>query len=289
MMAMGSPRNNSRPRPVLRLLLCAALAAAFGAGCSIESAKKHYVLAEKLWYDGKYSAAVAEFDKVTAKDPHGKLGLQALFRAAVTQTLFLSEYEAAIRKFQTVSDLSQDPANAWEAQTQIGDLLFSKLDQYDRAIQHYQMLLQRRPDAPEAAEFLFRIGKSQFYLWQFQEAVATYREVLKRFKGSLQAERAAYELGVTFFTRGEQRPDGRGPGIESYQEAIDAFEKFVRMFPSSKLVPEARFGMASCLEELDQLDAAYHAYEALRGIYPAPKVIEIKLARIRERKAQRSR
>ena len=57
----------------------------------------------------------------------------------------------------------------------------------------------------------------------------------------------------------------------------------------STLVAEARFGIANCLEELDQLDAAYHSYEYLLNSYPSPKVIQIKLARLKERKAQRSR
>ncbi|MGZ3687127.1 MAG: hypothetical protein ACXVBW_02430, partial [Bdellovibrionota bacterium] len=60
-----------------------ALAAFLGlTACSVDSAKNHYVLAEKLWSDRKYQASVSEFEKVTAKDPHGKLGLQALYRAA---------------------------------------------------------------------------------------------------------------------------------------------------------------------------------------------------------------
>ena len=77
--------------------------------------------------------------------------------------------------------------------------------------------------------------------------------------------------------------------MEAYQEAIDAYQKFLKAHPGSALAPEAQFGIASCLKELDQLDAAYHQYEALRGTYPSPKVIEVKLARIRERKMQRSR
>ena len=235
---------------------------------------------------------MTEFDRVTAQDPKGKLGLQALYRSAVTEDLFLAKYEDAVRRLKQYADAEAetDPAAAWEAERQIGEILFSKLDQYDRAILHYKALLQRKADTPEAPEFLFRIGKSQFFLWQFDEAVATYRDLIKRYRGSPLAERASYEIGVTYFTRGEQRPGGSGPGVEAYQDAIDAYQKFMRAYPRSALVPEAQFGMASCLEEMDQLDAAYHAYEALRGAdrYPAPKVIEIKLARIRERKAQRS-
>lgn len=260
-------------------------------GCSVENAKKHYVLAEKLWYDGKYGASVVEFDKVTAKDPNGKLGMQALYRSALTQALFLNEYVEATKKFLTYADQAGDTSMGWEAQKQVGDLLFSKLEHYDQAISHYQRMLQRKPDAPEAPDLLYRIAKSKFYLWEFDEAIATYRDLIHKYRKHPLAERAAYEIGLTYFTRGEQRPSGNstGSGKEAYQDAIDAYEAFIKQYPESALVPEARFGIANCLEELDQLDAAYHSYEALQNTYPSPKVIQIKLARIRERKAQRSR
>ena len=46
----------------------AAFALLASSGCGVNSAKKHYVQAEKLWSEGAYPAAVAEFEKVTAKD-----------------------------------------------------------------------------------------------------------------------------------------------------------------------------------------------------------------------------
>ena len=258
-------------------------------GCSIDSAKSRYLLAEKLWNEKKYAAAVMEFEKTRAKDPRGKIGKQALFRAAMTQALFLNQFGDAIRKLREFAESGEEAAAVWEAEKQIGEILFNKTEQYEEAARHYKRLITKRPDAREAAEFYFRTGKSNFYLWRFNEAVAAYREVIRKFPGSEWAEKAGIEIGMTYFTRGEHQMSGRQPGKEGYQEAMDAFQLFLKKHPGSKHAPEARFGIAMCLEEMDQLDAAYHHYEALRGQYPAPKVIEIKLVRIRERKAQKSR
>jgi len=274
--------------PLSSFLTLVAFAVGFAA-CSVDSAKNHYVLAEKLWTDQKYAAAVSEFEKVTVRDPQGKLGLQALFRGAMTQALFLSEYGEAVRKLKRYAEISSDAPSVWEAQTQIGEILFSKTEQYDQTIQHYFTLLKQYPTASEAPEFLYRIGKSQFYLWQFDEALLTYQKIQKTHPKSTWAERAMYEVGVTYFTRGEQRPQGQAKGMESYRAAIQAHEAFLKKYPQSELIPLAKFGIASCLEEMDQLDEAYEAYEELRKTYPSPNVIEVKLVRIRERKAQRSR
>jgi TolA-binding protein len=246
-------------------------------GCSVDSAKNHYVLAEKLWADQKYSASVTEFEKVISKDPKGKLGQQALYRAAMTQFLFLSQYGDAVRKLRNYIQISGDLHTIWDAQLQVGEILFSKTEQYDQAILHYRSLLKQKADVSEAPEFLFRIGKSHFFLFQFAEAVQAYQEVIKRYPQSTWSEKAEFEIGASLFTQ------------EMFDEAIDAFKKHLRKYPKSERVAEARFGIASCLEELDRLEEAYEMYQSLQKTYPSPQVLAVKLSRIRERLSQRGK
>lgn len=247
------------------------------------------MLAEKLWTDQKYAAAVSEFEKVATRDPKSKLGLQALYRAAMTQWLFLSQYADAIRKFKTYIQDNPDAQSVWAAEIQVGEILFSKLEQYDQAIVHYRMMLKKKPQATEAPELLYRIGRSYFFLLQFNEATHVYRELIQKFPQSFWAEKASFEIGATYFTQAEQHSNSRRGGGEDYQVAVSAFREFIRKYPKSSLVPEAAFGIASCLEELDDLKSAFEAYSALKETYPDPHVIEIKLARIRERLLQKGR
>ena len=71
-------------------VLWVAVAIGATASCGLNSSKSEYVMAEKLWTEGRYKAAVLEFEKVYNRDPKGKLGRQALFRAAMTRAYFLS-------------------------------------------------------------------------------------------------------------------------------------------------------------------------------------------------------
>jgi TolA-binding protein len=269
------------------------------AGCTLNSAKKHFVLAETLWSEGKYAAAVAEFEKAAVKDPKGKLGQQALYRAATTETLFLSQFPSAIRKYKTFAAETEDAELARDAQRQIADIYFSKLENYDQAILQYRLLVNENPASPEVPEFLFRIGRSQFFLGRFVDAVGVYQDLLKRFPASEWGEKAAFEIGVTHFTRGAQHAPQRQaptePGSskapaspDAYADASEAYRRFIELYPKSVHVPEAKFGIASCLEESEQLDAAYQAYADLKDTYPSRNVILIKLARIKERKSHRS-
>lgn len=263
------------------------------AGCGYDSPKSRYLLAERLWNDGKHSAAVLEFERVHSRDPRGRLGLQALFRAAITQTIYLGQHGEAVRKLRTVSEGAQDPRLGAEARKQAGEILYSRMENYEEAVTHYQGLLsgtfgaQWAPD--ERAEFMFRVGKGYFYLSRFREAVESFQAVLRDFPGSPMAEEALFEIGLCHYTQGEQSPGGQQAGSGVYRTAIATFEKLIRDHPKSPRAVEARFWIASSLEELDLLDRAYSEYEAIRKQYPSPSVVDIKLTRIRERKSQRNR
>ena len=156
------------------------------------------------------------------------------------------------------------------------------------AIQHYQALLKAKPNSSDAPEFLYRIGKSRFYLFQFTEAVTTYEDLIQKYPHSKRAEKAAYEIGATYFTRGERQTEKPRSEKTSFQVAMEAYEKFMKRYPSSEWFPHARFGVASCLEELDELEDAYRSFLSLKGNYPSPHLIEVKLKRIEQRLAHRN-
>lgn len=283
-MVRVKPYINFRIISASLVLFCLVLA-----GCGWGSAKSRYILAENLWNEGKYAASVAEFERVAARDNRGKLGLQALFRAAMTQTLFLNRHDDAVRKFKNYIDFSSDQNSTWEAQKQIGEIYFLRTEQYEQALLHYRAILKLKPDAPEAPEFYYRIGRSQFFLWQFEEATQTYTELEKKYPNTKWAERALLERGMTHYTQGSQNSGSREKALDAFKEARNTFSELIKKYPQSTLVPEAQFGIANCLEEVDQLDAASQIYQAIAASYPSPKVIKIKLQRIKERQAQKKR
>lgn len=251
------------------------------AGCSVDSAKSHYVLAERLWTEGNHSGAVTEFDKVTARDPKGKLGIQALYRSATTEANDRGRYREALRKFKQFTEFSRGTPAAYEADLQIGEILFERMEQYEESAAHYREMTKRWPAAKDLSEFYFKAGKSDFFLSRFEDALSQYDEAVRGFPGTPWAERAAFEKGIVLFTR--------GGSDESYKLAIRAHEDFLAKYPQSPWAVHARFGIANCMEELDQLEQASERYKSMMGEYPIPEVLSLKIARIRERQAQRSR
>ncbi len=255
--------------------------------CSAQNPKSRFLLAEKLWQEGKYQAAVSEYERVIQKEQGSELGLQAAYRAAMTEMLFLQDYTSALKKLTRIIELSRDSPLAHDAQKQIGEILFVKLEQFEQAVSQYQKLLELYPEDPSQPEYWFRIGKSYYFMTRFDQSIATYETLRKKFPKSEWAERALFEMGTSSQTLGNQRQSQGGNANEAFKEAMSKFTAFAKEYPSHALAPQARFEAAACLEELDQLDAAQQAYENLRSSYPNPQVIDAKLGRIKDRKTQK--
>ena len=141
---------------------------------------------------------------------------------------------------------------------------------YPESIDYYKKLLELHAKEDERAEFLFRIAKSYYHLWKFNDAVKTYQQIAQLFPETELAEKASFQIGMTYFTGGNESFDFESGN--AYQKAIQSFESFIKKYPKSLYGIEAKFGIASCLEEMDHLDEALQKYEEIKEVYPSPKV-----------------
>ena len=247
------------------------------------------MLAEKLWHEGSYAAAVAEYERVIQKDEMSELGTMATYRSAITQTLFLNEHAAAIKKFSRIIDLHRESPLAYESYKQIGDILFQKLEQYEQAYSHYQRMLQVYPSEPHRAEIRFRMAKCLFHLVRLPEAKLAFEAIVKEFPDSEWAEKADFEVGIILVADGNrtQSQDTKAANLK-FKDAMQKFSDFQKKFPNSALKTQAQFEIGGIYEELEQLDAAQKAYEELKSTYPQPNLVELKLKRIQDRKRQKN-
>ncbi|MBU6375337.1 MAG: tetratricopeptide repeat protein [Bdellovibrionales bacterium] len=271
------------------------------AGCGGSNLKTEYVLAETLWQQGSYEAAVRQFERVYQKDPKGKLGQQSLFRSAMTHYLFLRKFPEAIELFNKYLEIVPEGPTAAEARLTIGEIYFSKMAQYEKAIDHYRKLLKRDPNGGDLAEFLFRIARSQFFLWQFEESIKTFEKVIAVAPASAQAASAAYQIGVAHLSLAaqpkstashegaEDEADTESP-LDSrahYRLAIQAFENTETKYPRTRAAQEAALGVVSALEEQGLWEEALNRLKSIDQKYPVPQVVQIRSHRIQERLAKR--
>jgi len=100
-----------------------------------------------------------------------------------------------------------------------------------------------------------------------------YLRVANEHKGTQAAGRAIILAGTTLFAQGQ------------YEDAQKQFEKFTREYPASSFVPEALYGVASCLEAEKKPTDAIAKLEELRRRYAKSAVMDetkLSLARLYE-------
>lgn len=255
-------------------------------GCTLDNPKRRFILADRLWAEKKYEASAAEFEKTATRDPNGYLGLRALYRAAVINTLNLNRHQKATELLKRFMMLSNNKEEVWQAKQMLVDIYFERLEKYQETIDLASAMVAERPKDQRAAELSYRVGRSLFLQSRFTDAKARFESVIKVYPATPWSERAEFDVAMTRYTQGAFSTSDK-EAKQIYGESLKLYEKFVEAHPKSRLVSEAKFGMASCYEELEQLDQAYEIYRSIEKEYPSPKVIAIKIARIGERRMQK--
>jgi tetratricopeptide (TPR) repeat protein len=271
---------------VLRLLInmnsrnWVALVAMMVSACTIQSSiSNRYLTAEKLWTEKNYPAAVTEFDRIVKESPNSAIGLQALWRASTTRTLFLNEHEESIKGFETYLERASSSELAPQAQKEIAEIYFLKLGQHKKAIDYYQKLLDSKKfSLDEEAMFLYRMARSYFLMSKILRSIELNEAVIEKYPKSQYAIKAKVDLANSWYAIGDNEKQGYSKALKLFKEIADETQSKDRT-----TYQEALFGQAATQEEMDQLELAYTLFKALEDTYPAPNVIKVRMIRLEER------
>lgn len=255
------------------------VAVLFWSSCTSQSSiSARYLTAEKLWMEKKYEAAVVEFDRIVKENPGSALGVQALWRASITRALFLNDYPEALRGLQKFIDQSAQNNLILDAQKEIGEILFSKTQQYQLAIDHYEKLIQSKKFPNEEGAFLYRISRANAALGKIKKAISTQELILSKFSKSDLALKTKLDLAQNWFTLGDVEKQAYAKSLELYKQVSEE----TRLRDRKKYL-EAQFGMAVVLEEMDRLEDAVKIYKMIESEYEVPNVVKIRIQKINER------
>jgi TolA-binding protein len=249
-------------------------------GCTAQSSvSNHYLTAEKLWSEKNYPASVAEFERVVREAPDSAIGLQALWRASMTQSLFLNEPQKALKGFESFIQRAANSELAPQAQLEVGEILFTRTAQFSKAAEHYsKLLLSPKFRAEDRAMFHYRVARSHFQMHRIRKSIEGYERTLAEYPNSPWAEKARFDLGSAWYALGDH---DRG----AFPKALKIFQELKEKTRGRhhRLHVESIFNEAATLEELDKLEEAHALFQSIEGDYPAPNVIRIRMSRLSER------
>jgi len=198
--------------------------------------------------NGQPDVAVARYDQVARYSPFRSLREEALWRGAMVSAVDLGDDKGALKRFRTLLAHMPDSEHAAEAWDQIGHLLIARD--------------QRNADAGVAFGHSFRIAPGDAQADQrLTRSAHSYAEA----NLLVRSDRAYEQLARTFPELKARSLIGRAENEmlrKNIQEALALYEDAIPHANDANVRAVARFGAASCLERLGNLDEAIAALDS---------------------------
>jgi TolA-binding protein len=252
------------------LLMAGVLAAVFWYRANLQ------VILEDKYQDGlalkdsgRYEEALEVFQEITIENPGFLRTPEALFETGETLDIYLERYNDALLTYLLLErDYPAHPLTQ-EARKQIAELYKYRLDDCSQAISAYQRVLDSTEG--EGDRWQYEVADCYFRLNNFEQARIEFEGLQKRSPDSELNAEVQYRIAVTYDLEGK------------LPEAAAAYRLVDERWPESTYALEARFGLATVLEEQEELRQSLEIFEALVDIYPKTEVLQRKIEQVRAR------
>ena len=222
-----------------------------------------------LRQETRYSAAVEMFKELQTEQPSFVRIPQALFQIAEIQDLYLGRYSDALLTYLMLERDYPDAPEVFAARKQVAVLYKYRLNDCGQAIAVYQKVLD---DADGNSDQLqYEVADCYFRLNNFAQARIEFESLLKNDPQSDLFAEVQYRIAMTYALEGK------------LPEAAGAYRVVIERWSESPYAVEASFGLATVLEEQEELVEALKILEELKGIYPKEDILTRKTEQVRER------
>ena len=217
----------------------------------------------------RYSEAVELFKELQAEQPSFVRIPQALFQVAEIQDLYLGRYSDALLTYLMLERDYPDAPEVFAARKQVAVLYKYRLNDCGQAIAVYQKVLD---DADSNSDQLqYEVADCYFRLNNFAQARIEFESLLKIDPQSDLFAEVQYRIAMTYALEGK------------LPEAAGAYRVVIERWSESSYAVEASFGLATVLEEQEELVEALKILEELKGVYPKEDILTRKTEQVRER------
>ncbi len=226
---------------------------------------KYYEKAKEFDENGDFRRALLYYERVHDLYPESKLAPESLMRAARISRLYLGNIKSALRFLNEIVLNYPDSEYYLPAHKEMADIFMDELKNYNRAVSEYTRLIQMNPPKEMLIDSRLRIAKC------FENS-GNYDQALIEFNGLLNTEiepekrmRVEYEINVILYIK------------RDLKAAIKGFEEFLKKYPDSELVPDAKFYLASAYADSGEFTRALDLLHEIEKTYRNPESIKIKI------------
>ena len=228
-----------------------------------------------LRQSGQYAEAVELFSGLHDDNPSFVRVPQALFQKAEILDLYLFRHSDALLTYLLLERDYPDAPEVAPARRQVASLFKFRLDDCGQAIAAYQKVLDL--PGPDNDRLQYEVADCYFRLNNYEQARIEFENLLSNYGFSDLTAEVRYRIAMTYALEGK-RP-----------EAAAAYRLVIQDWPESPYAIEASFGLATVLEEQEELLEALKILEELDGIYPKQDILKKKTDQVRERIAKKKK
>ena len=218
---------------------------------------------------GQFVEAVELFEELHDEHPGFARAPEVLFQTAEIQDLYLGRYSDALLTYLMLERDFPEAAEVVPAMQQVAVLYKYRLNDCSQAIAVYQKVLDQPVEKKDQLQY--ELADCYFRLNHFDQARIEFDSLLKNYPESSLIAEVQYRIAMTYALEGK------------LPEAAGAYRLVVERWAESPYALEASFGLATVLEEQEELLEALKIFEDLAGIYPKQDILERKTAQVRER------
>ncbi len=218
---------------------------------------------------GEYRMSNEVLLELYDEQPQFRRTPQALYEAAETLDLYLAQYRDSLLTYFLLRRDYPETEQASQAKRQIAIIYKYRLDDCGQAIAAYQDVLDMNP--LDGAEMQYEVADCYFRLNNFEQARIEFESLQKKYPESSLNGEVQYRIAMTYVLEG------------LLPEAEAAYRLVEEQWPDSNYVLEARYGLASVLEDQEELKEALKILEDLVGEYPNVEALNRKIEQVKTR------
>ena len=224
---------------------------------------------------GRFTDAAELFRSLHEEHPDFVRAPQALFQAAEILDIYLGEYSEALLVYLLLERDYPEAADVPVARKQAAALYKYRLNDCSQAISVYQKVLDHT--GPDKDRFQYEIADCYFRLNNFEQARIEFDSLIKNYPQSQLIPEVQYRIAMTYALEGK------------LPEAAAAYRRVIEDWPDEPHTLEESFGLATVIEEQEELVESLKILEELAGIYPKKDILERKTQQVRERIAKKKK
>ncbi|MGE4342939.1 MAG: tol-pal system YbgF family protein [Geoalkalibacter sp.] len=248
-------KRRKQPRDLIFAVLLLVIAAALAGTWGYFNQPHQRILRGKAQVDQllsgqRFAEATRLLRSLQQENPLFVQGADFLLQAGDVSRIHLDQPQRALLDYLLLIQQYPDHPAALKAQRRIADLFFYRLQDYPRAINFYHDLLEA--GAPDKDQLHYRLGEAYFRQDNFEQACIEWGQALELYPDSSLVPEILYRLARTRALQG------------NVDEAIRLYQILTEDHAGDPFAQEGRIGLAAALEEQGRLREALDVLERLQ-------------------------